>query len=242
MKQIDMPSPNQGPRPEGVEIGLVVLHYTGMQSCKAALDRLIDPLAQVSAHYLIDENGDCYELVPESERAWHAGVSYWQGCDNVNDISVGIELVNPGHEFGYTPFPEAQMQSLMHLLGDIKKRHNIAAHAFVGHSDVAPDRKMDPGEKFDWPRLAKAGFGIMPDKGEKAGKALAIPGIKSDVVMAAQHDLCSIGYKINPTGHYDSATNRAILAFQRHWCPASVTGLLDCGTVAQLAHVRGLMP
>ncbi|MGY8992341.1 MAG: N-acetylmuramoyl-L-alanine amidase, partial [Rhodospirillales bacterium] len=156
-------SPNFDDRPAGLPVDMLVLHYTGMKSASDALDRLCDPAAKVSAHYLVNMNGSVSALVDEEKRAWHAGVSFWRGHTDVNARSIGIELVNPGHEFGYVPFPEKQMAALIKLAKDILKRHAIEARNVVGHSDIAPRRKMDPGELFDWPRLAAAGIGLWFD-------------------------------------------------------------------------------
>ena len=147
------PSPNFNER--RLPVSMIVLHYTGMQSAAEALERLKDPAAEVSAHYLIDEDGTVIRLVDEAKRAWHAGRSFWRGITDVNSASVGIELVNPGHEFGYRPFPDAQMEALVPLLADIVRRHDIPRANVVGHSDVAPARKIDPGELFDWDMLAR---------------------------------------------------------------------------------------
>ena len=152
---IDTPSPNYGARPARVSIDLVVLHYTGMPTARSALARLCDPAASVSAHYLIEEAGAIHRLVAEERRAWHAGVASWMGATDINDRAIGIELVNPGHAFGYRSFPDAQMDALEALLATILARHDIPPHRVVGHSDVAPMRKQDPGELFDWQRLAR---------------------------------------------------------------------------------------
>ena len=151
-------SPNRNDRQ--LPISMVVLHYTGMRTAGEALARLCDPSSQVSAHYLIDEDGTVTNLVPEEKRAWHAGKAYWRGITDVNSASIGIELVNPGHEFGYRPFPEPQMDALLPLLADIMDRHDIARANVVGHSDVAPARKIDPGEYFDWARLGQLGLAL----------------------------------------------------------------------------------
>ncbi len=163
---VDRPSANFDARPEGAAVDILVVHYTGMETAEAALDRLMDPAAKVSAHYLIDEDGTLYRLVEEDRRAWHAGVASWRGATDVNARSIGIELVNPGHEFGYRPFPEAQTGALIDLAADIVARHRIPARNVVGHADVAPRRKMDPGELFDWPRLAAAGIGLWPEESD----------------------------------------------------------------------------
>ena len=164
MKRVDRPSPNQDDR-DGAGIDMLVLHYTGMPSGAAAIDRLCDPAAKVSAHYTVDEDGTVYAHVPEARRAWHAGVSHWAGAANINSRSIGIELVNPGHEFGYRPFPEAQIAALTTLCHGILLRHPIPSWRVLGHSDVAPARKDDPGELFPWKRLAEAGIGLWPAPG-----------------------------------------------------------------------------
>ena len=146
-------SPNWDER--ALPVSMVVLHYTGMPTAEEALARLCDPAAKVSAHYMIDEDGTVTALVPEAKRAWHAGSAYWRGITDVNSASIGIELVNPGHDWGYRPFPDAQMEALLPLLADIVDRHDISPTNVVGHSDVAPARKQDPGELFDWQRLAR---------------------------------------------------------------------------------------
>ncbi len=156
------PSPNHGDRRGGVRPDMVVLHYTGMATVEAALARLCDPVAEVSAHYLIAEDGRCWRLVEEGRRAWHAGVSSWGAVSDVNSHSIGIELANPGHHHGYPPFPEPQMAVLEHLLAGILSRWEIRPGRVVGHSDVAPGRKIDPGEKFDWRRLARQGLAVWP--------------------------------------------------------------------------------
>src|SRR4029077_12116286 len=155
-------SPNHDARPEGGRVDMLVLHYTGMKTAAEAIDRLCDPAAKVSAHYAIDEDGTVWRLVEESRRAWHAGVSFWQGTRDVNAASIGIELVNPGHDWGYRAFPDAQMVALETLCHGLLLRHPIPRDRVVGHSDVAPLRKQDPGELFDWPRLAEAGIGLWP--------------------------------------------------------------------------------
>jgi len=156
MRVLQRPSPNHDAR--DAPIDMLVLHYTGMQSAAAALERLCDPAAKVSAHYTIDEDGIVYAHVPEERRAWHAGQSFWAGRRNVNGSSIGIELVNPGHEFGYRAFPQAQIAALIELARGILARHAIAPSRVLGHSDVAPARKDDPGELFPWASLAGEGM------------------------------------------------------------------------------------
>jgi N-acetylmuramoyl-L-alanine amidase len=154
-------SPNFDSR-DGQTVDMLVLHYTGMKTAAEALERLCDPTAKVSAHYVVDEDGSIIQLVDEASRAWHAGVSSWRGHTNINQRSIGIEIVNPGHVFGYRTFPAAQMKSVVELCTQILARHAIPARNVVGHSDVAPARKQDPGELFDWALLAKHGIGLWP--------------------------------------------------------------------------------
>lgn len=214
-------SPNFGPRPEGVPIDILLLHYTGMESAQAALDRLCDPASQVSCHWLIEEDGTVWRLVDEAHRAWHAGVAYWAGETDINSRSIGIELVNPGHEFGYRPFPAPQMQALATLAREILTRHKIPSHRVLGHSDVAPERKMDPGELFDWAWLADQGVGIWP----------------ADAAVAPSRDpagdLRRIGYRVAEDGP-DAAV---ITAFQRHFLPGNLSGSPDRATLERLALV-----
>ncbi len=231
---IKHPSPNFGPRPGGTKPSLIVLHYTGMPTADAALARLCDPAYAVSAHYLIDEAGTVVELVSPEARAWHAGVGSWRGHQNVNDISLGIELVNPGHEFGYRPFTHKQMAALTPLLKDLVARFEIDPKAIVGHSDVAPARKSDPGEKFDWRHLAAEGLGLVTRTNTSGRDVLAIPGLSSGAVGLAQQRLTQIGYDVTVNGRLDAETLYALTAFQRHWRQQAVTGLLDTGTVTAL--------
>ena len=204
---IEAPSPNFDAR--GTGISMVVLHYTGMKTGQAALDRLRDPEAKVSAHYLIEEDGTLFRLVPEAERAWHAGVAQWQGRSDVNAMSVGVEIVNPGHEFGYRDFPDAQSEVLIPLLHGILRRHDIPAARVVGHSDVAPDRKDDPGERFPWGRLAEEGLALPPWDG-------AHPGAVPDEEDALKR-LSRIGYGVEVFG-----AAACVTAFQRRFVPAEL--------------------
>ena len=211
---IDYPSPNCDERPNGMPIDMLVLHYTGMPTGEEALARLTDIEHEVSAHYLIEEDGRIFQLVPEAQRAWHAGVSYWRGHKSLNARSIGIELVNPGHDFGYRPFPELQMMALEKLALDILARHPIPSRNVVGHSDIAPTRKNDPGELFDWRSLAAKGIGMWP--------ARAANGPRN--VMDA---LETVGYE---TLDY----SRALAAFQRHFRPAEIQGVSDPDTLCWL--------
>ena len=206
----EAPTPNYNHRK--LKVSMVVLHYTGMPSGAEALERMCDPETEVSAHYMIDEDGTVFRLVDEDKRAWHAGKSFWRGITDVNSASVGIELVNPGHEFGYRPFTDAQMEALVPLLADIRTRHDIPRANVVGHSDIAPARKDDPGELFDWEMLAE--------------RHLALP--RPDISLGNLFDndgafmlgLERFGYDI-------SDQQSAVRAFQRRWRPHQITGEVD---------------
>ena len=220
-------SPNVDARPGDGRVDMLILHYTGMRTGKEALDRLCDPAARVSAHYLIDEDGATWQLVAEEQRAWHAGVSSWRGRSEINAASIGIELVNPGHEFGYRAFPEAQMAALEALARGILARHPIPPRHVIGHSDIAPLRKEDPGELFDWPRLARAGIGFWPDFGATAPTPTATRELQSL--------LAKIGYGCPQTGALDAETVAVLTAFQRHYRPERCDGAADDETRRRIA-------
>lgn len=235
------PSPNHDARDPRLPVSMLILHYTGMESAAAALARLRDPAAKVSAHYMIDEDGRVFQLVPEERRAWHAGVSFWAGMRDINAISIGIELVNPGHSHPgyagrYRPFPEAQMMALERLAAEILRRHPIPRHRVLGHSDVAPARKCDPGELFDWERLARRRIGIMPRAAGAAGPTLQ-PGHAGAAVRALQRDLARFGYEMAETGIYDAQTVEVVTAFQRYFRHSRVDGVADPGARAALLDV-----
>ncbi len=226
------PSPNWNERPPGARVDTLVLHYTGMRSAREALDRLCDEVAAVSAHYLIDEDGTVVGLVPEARRAWHAGRSAWLGTADLNDRSIGIELVNPGHEFGYRAFPEAQIAACLDLGLAIVRRWPIPPRRVLAHSDIAPERKLDPGELFPWRRLAAAGLGLWPEAIAPAA------GPEPPAITALQTDLAAYGYAVPRHGWLDRATTDVITAFQRHFRPERVDGLPDAETAVRL---RGLL-
>jgi N-acetylmuramoyl-L-alanine amidase len=234
MTPIDASSPNFDARRAPPD--MVVLHYTGMETGEAALARLRDPAAKVSAHYMIEEDGRLYGLVAEERRAWHAGVSFWKGERDINAVSIGIELVNPGHEFGYRDFPDAQVTALIALLTEIRGRWDIADARILGHSDVAPERKQDPGERFPWKQLAEAGHGLWVEPPASPGAPLGL-GEEGTGVFALQAGLTRLGYDCAPSGHYEPRTATAIAAFQRHWRPALVDGIADGETRARLVHL-----
>jgi N-acetylmuramoyl-L-alanine amidase len=199
-------------------IDMLVLHYTGMRSAAEAIDRLRDPAARVSSHYVVEEDGQIWRLVPEDRRAWHAGVSFWRGHSVLNDRSIGIEIVNPGHEWGYRPFPALQMAAVCDLCLGVLSRHPIPARNVVAHSDIAPDRKQDPGELFDWAGLAANGVGVWP----------AAIGAPVEDVPAA---LAAIGYRT------DLPLPMLLRAFQLHWLPDHLTGTAHDTTRRRLGAV-----
>ena len=231
MNIIEAPSPNFDMRT--APPSLLVLHYTGMKTGPEALERLCDPEAKVSSHYLVEEDGRVFRLVAEERRAWHAGVSYWRGRRNVNGESIGIEIVNPGHEWGYRPFPDAQIESVIELVADIRGRWEIEDRDIVGHSDVAPDRKDDPGELFPWKRLAEAGHGLWAEWPPAPGAPIG-EGEEGAAVFALQAGLTRLGFDLPPSGRFDAATTVAVRAFQRHWRPERVDGVADGETRARL--------
>jgi N-acetylmuramoyl-L-alanine amidase len=234
MQTIAAPSPNFNNRTAPPSI--ILLHYTGMPTGEGALTRLRDPQAKVSSHYLVEEDGRVFSLVPEERRAWHAGVSFWKGERDINSASIGIEIVNPGHEFGYRAFPEAQVAAVIELLGDIRSRWEIEDSHIVGHSDVAPDRKEDPGELFPWKRLAEAGHGLWVEPPPAPGAPLGL-GDEGTGVFALQAGLTRLGYDSAPSGRYDEQTQTIVRAFQRHWRPERFDGIADGETRARLVHL-----
>ncbi|MFC3580585.1 N-acetylmuramoyl-L-alanine amidase [Sphingomonas hylomeconis] len=210
MTMIDTPSPNFDERL--LPVSLIVLHYTGMQDADAAIRRLTDPAAQVSAHYLIAEDGTVLKMVDEAHRAWHAGRSHWRGITDVNSASIGIEIVNPGHEFGYRPFPDQQIEALLPLVAGIKERYAIGRGDVVGHSDIAPQRKQDPGELFPWSRLARLRLAL-----PRPTRNLMDPGWTEGGFLLA---LERFGYDV-------SDKLAAVVAFQRRFRPELIDGEID---------------
>ncbi|MEC9345805.1 MAG: N-acetylmuramoyl-L-alanine amidase [Pseudomonadota bacterium] len=234
LKVRERPSPNHNDR-RGRAVDMLLLHYTGMRSAAEALERLCDPAAEVSAHWLVEEDGTVWRLVDEDRRAWHAGRAWWAGESDINACSIGVEIHNPGHEFGYREFPEAQVEAVIHLCRGILGRHAIPAARVLGHSDVAPLRKADPGELFPWARLAAAGIGRWPDFPPVPGAGAASPAIR-----AVQTDLARIGYGLAVDGVAGPETRAVIAAFQRHFRPGSVSGDADAETVSRIRVMAGL--
>jgi len=231
----DLPSPNQDDRPPSTPIDMLILHYTGMRNAREAIERLCDPAAHVSSHYVVDEDGAVLRLVPEERRAHHAGVSYWRGNRGLNGRSIGIEIVNPGHEWGYRDFPVLQLAAVCDLCLAILARHPIPQRNIVAHSDVAPDRKQDPGEKFDWQGLAANGVGLWPENDED------LTGGRHASVLEVRAALIDIGYDVTGDGPFDAQVATVLRAFQRHWRQEAITGEADPGTLTQLNAIRRIV-
>lgn len=232
------PAINVEPRRGVKRPSLLILHYTGMSSAAKAIDWLAREESHVSCHYVIDEAGLITQLVPERLRAWHAGVSYWRGETDINSHSVGIEIQNPGHEDGYPEFPPRQMQAVIALSKDIAARHKIPAGGVLAHSDVAPGRKVDPGEKFNWAELARHGLGdwVRPSRLDARDKGLGT-GARGKVVMTAQKYLAAYGYDVHPSGEIDDRTRKVLRAFQLHFRRRRVDGRLDRSTLLTLTRL-----
>jgi len=221
-------------RAGGVRPDMLLLHYTNMATAQQAIDRLCDPKSKVSSHYLIAEDGSITQMVDEEKRAWHAGKSFWAGCEDINSCSIGIEIANVGPDHGYPAFPNIQMLAVETLCHDIFSRHTIAPERVLAHSDVSPDRKQDPGEKFDWQRLYNAGIGlwVKPEPVDE-GEALK-PGDTNKHILNLQSALSTYGYKVKITGTFDAQTEHVVTAFQRHFRPQRVDGIADFSTLQTL--------
>jgi N-acetylmuramoyl-L-alanine amidase len=227
-------SPNFGPRRDGKRADAIILHYTGMETGEAAEAWLSNPASEVSAHYLVHEDGRIVQMVREADRAWHAGAGSWHGETDMNSRSVGIEIVNPGHFLGYPEFPDRQIEAVIELCRGISLRHGVAPERVLAHSDIAPARKVDPGEKFPWDRLAAAGIGHFVGPAPlREGEALA-RGSQGEGVEKLQSMLEFYGYGVDISGIFDEATWQVVTAFQRHFRPAWVDGVADPSTVVTL--------
>lgn len=232
-------SPNFGPRRDLKRPNALILHYTGMPTGGAALELLVDPAAEVSSHYLVWEDGRIDQLVSERERAWHAGQAFWKGETDLNSVSIGIEIVNPGHDGGLPPYPDPQIEAVIALARDICGRWAIRPERVLAHSDVAPSRKRDPGEAFPWDKLARAGVGHWVEPAPLSGGPLFKREEEGPPVRALQALLALYGYGIELTGVYDRLTRAAVAAFQRHFRPERVDGEADGSTVATLKALIG---
>jgi N-acetylmuramoyl-L-alanine amidase len=227
-----VPSPNRGDRNRNLQPNILLMHYTGMVNAEKAIGWLAAPESKVSCHYVIDVDGRITQMVREADRAWHAGVAHWAGENDINSTSIGIEIQNPGHADGYHAYPRAQMRAVCDLGLDITQRHGIAPERVLAHSDVAPLRKIDPGEKFDWRWLAREGLGHwvapVPIRGD--GTADDDPGRTA----AAADMLKAYGYGVGVPGAAGPELVTVVRAFQRHFRPARVDGIVDASTLATL--------
>src|ERR1700675_1473030 len=230
-----MPSPNHGERKDGRRPDMILLHYTGMQDAEAALERVQTRSSDVSAHYFVFEDGRIMQLVQESRRAWHAGAAYWGGETDINSCSIGIEIANPGHDHGYPDFSKRQIAAEPALCGSIQTRHTIPPIRVLAHSDVAPARKQDPGEKFPWRTLYDSGVGhwVKPAPIMDFGETLAADD-RGSAVAALQKALSEYGYGIEANAQYDAATRDVVTAFQRHFRPERVDGVAPPATRSTL--------
>jgi N-acetylmuramoyl-L-alanine amidase len=228
------PSPNHNERKSGAKLDMILLHYTGMRDNEAAVRQLCAPLAEVSSHYVVLQDGYIIQLVAEARRAWHAGASYWAGETDVNSRSIGIEVANPGHDHGYPDFPKRQIAAVTALCRSILTRHHVPADRVLAHSDVAPSRKQDPGEKFPWKVLADSGMGLWVKPVPIKPSPIFVLGESDPTVEEMQQLLARYGYGVTPTGYLDSSARDAVAAFQRHFRPTKVDGIIDLSTLATL--------
>lgn len=235
-------SPNFGPRRDGLVPDAIVLHYTGMESAEAAELWLCDPASEVSSHYLVHEDGRIVQMVREADRAWHAGRGSWRGRSDINSCSIGIEIANPGHAFGYPDFCDRQIEALIPLCQGICARHAIAAERVLAHSDIAPGRKMDPGEKFPWSVLHAAGVGHFVEPSPIRGGRFLSAGDRGEPVEALQSMLALYGYGAEITGLFDPATQAVVAAFQRHFRQELVDGVADRSTIETLHRLLAALP
>ncbi|KQP00115.1 N-acetylmuramoyl-L-alanine amidase [Methylorubrum extorquens] len=234
-------SPNRGAR-VGDSLDMLILHYTGMPTAQGALERLCDPSAEVSAHYFVFEDGRVVQMVPEADRAWHAGAGAWAGVRDINSRSIGIEIAHPGHAGGLPPYPEVQIAAVIALARDIVVRRAIPGPRVLAHSDVAPARKEDPGEDFPWERLAREGVGHwVPPERVRDGRFFAM-GDTGQPVEALQAMLALYGYEQPVTGHFDAAMRAVVTAFQRHFRPARIDGVADSSTITTLRDLIASRP
>ena len=237
-----IPSANYGDRNKGRLPDMILLHYTGMPDVEGAIARLCTAGTDVSAHYIVLEDGRIVQCVPEAKRAWHAGAASWAGEEDINSCSIGVEIVNRGHDWGYPEFPLRQTAAVIALCRGIMLRRNVPTHRVLAHSDVAPSRKKDPGEKFPWHSLANSGVGhwVQPAPIVR-GETLKL-GTISDSVGDLQQALARYGYGIPINGKYDGTTMEVVTAFQRHFRPARVDGVADHSTLTTLQSLLASLP
>ena len=236
------PSPNHGERADRRTPDMIILHYTGMISGEAALAWLRNPESQVSSHYVVFEDGAIHQLVAERRRAWHAGKSSWHGEADINSRSIGIEIVNPGHDFGYPEFPGRQIEAVIELCRDCAERWTIPPERVLAHSDVAPERKADPGEKFPWAQLHAAGVGHWVEPAVSGSGRYFQRGECGQPIEALQSMLSLYGHGVETSGEFDAGTEAVVRAFQRHFRPAHVDGVADISTIETLHRLLSALP
>ncbi|MBD0414711.1 peptidoglycan recognition protein family protein [Oryzicola mucosus] len=235
-------SPNFGPRRGPFRPDMIVLHYTGMESGDGAEAWLCNPASEVSSHYIVHEDGRIVQMVRESDRAWHAGKSSWRGHTDINSSSVGIEIVNPGHAFGYPAFPKRQIEAVIALCKGIVARHAIGEERILAHSDIAPGRKVDPGEKFPWRILADQGLGVWLRPSPRGKGTVLREGDEGAAVEELQSMLALYGYGLEITGVFDERTGIVVQAFQRHFRPRLIDGVADRSTLMTLRRLLNRVP
>ncbi|MAW85828.1 MAG: N-acetylmuramoyl-L-alanine amidase [Phyllobacteriaceae bacterium] len=235
-------SPNFGPRRDGKSPTILLLHYTGMETGAAAESWLCNPESEVSCHYLVHEDGRIVQMVRECDRAWHAGKAWWAGETDINSVSIGIEIVNPGHAGGLPDFPSRQIDAVIALSSDIMQRNAIAAPNVLAHSDVAPGRKCDPGEKFPWSRLALAGVVVHVPPAPLEDGTILQPGDDGEAVEQLQSMLALVGYGVDINGIFDDHTRACVAAFQRRYRPCRVDGIADASTIRTLQALMEKLP
>ena len=237
-----VPSPNQGERKDGRRPDMILLHYTGMRDGLSALQQLTNPLAQVSSHYIVWEDGRIFQLVAETARAWHAGAGAWGRDTDINSCSIGIEIVNGGHDYGLPDFTPEQIDATIALCRDIAQRRNIPPERILAHSDIAPARKADPGEKFPWAQLAANGVGHYVAPAPLTDGPSFARDAEGPPVQALQAMLALYGYALPVTGVFDETTENVVRAFQRHFRPERVDGIADLSTIKTLRDVIAALP
>ncbi len=237
-----LPSPNYGERRSHARPNSIILHYTGMTTAEAAIALLRSPSAQVSSHYVVEQDGRIVQLVPESRRAWHAGLSCWRGERDMNSASVGVEICNGGHDNGLPDYPQRQIEAVIALCKDIMSRHAIKPELVLAHSDVAPDRKRDPGEKFPWRALCEVGVGLWTQAPAPSPQLLLSRGQEGPAVRGVQALLSLYGYDVETNGAFDARTESVVTAFQRHFRTARIDGAVDASTVDTLRALAGRPP
>jgi N-acetylmuramoyl-L-alanine amidase len=247
LTRLVVPSPNHGPRKDGKRANCVILHYTGMPTAERAIGWLANPESQVSAHYVVREDGEVIQMVAESERAWHAGRGSWQGETDMNSVSIGIEIAHPGHPNAdptkpCADFPDGQIASVIALTKNIVQRHRLDPLRVLAHSDIAPRRKIDPGERFPWARLAEAGLGLYVKAHPVSGGRFLAEGDEGQPVAALKAMLGMLGFGVSLDERFDEELTFTVKAFQRHFRPEKIDGVADASTISTLRDLLRIAP